>query len=76
MRFVTQTEQEGSELGRDEEDMGKVPSLPFGIVLVAGPQGPEELGSTPNSAVSLLCTLGQDFNTLSLSFPIFKWTKS
>ena len=31
--FVPQTEQEGSELGRDEEDLG---SLPLAIVLATG----------------------------------------
>lgn len=44
--------------------MGKVPILPFGIVLEIGQQGPEELGSNPTSNVSLLCTLGQRISSL------------
>ena len=63
---LSETEQEGSELGRDEEDMEKVPSLPFGTVL----------GSNATSTTSLLCTLIEDFIALGLSFPIFPWIKS
>lgn len=60
-------------MGRDEEDTGKVPSLPFGIVLVTRRQGPEEPSLYRELAVY---PWTEDFISLGLSFPISKWTKS